>query len=66
MLEKDIIFSAYKKADESGFVATDDCMIAENAGERIKVVFSGTDNLKITTFDDIALAEMILEKRGER
>lgn len=63
--KKDLILSAYNEAKKSGFVATDDCMIAENAGEKVKVVFSGSDNIKITTKDDLALCEQILEKRGE-
>lgn len=63
--KRDLIISSYELAERSGFSATDDCMIVENAGKKIKVVFSGSDNIKVTTFDDLALAEMILEKRGE-
>ena len=64
--KSDLITSAYENADKNGFTATDDCMVAEHFGAKIKVVFEGTDNIKITTYDDLAIAEQILEKRGEK
>ena len=56
--------SAYT-AKEKGFFATDDCMLVENAGFKVKLVDTGKDNIKITVKDDIALAEHILTSRGE-
>ena len=52
-------------AKENNFFATDDCMLVENAGFKVKLVDTGKDNLKITVKDDIALAEHILKSRGE-
>lgn len=63
--KKDIILSAYKKAEEENFFATDDCMVAEFSGIKVKVVFSSSDNIKITTYDDLALAEQIVKRRWE-
>lgn len=42
---------------------TDDCALAESFGKRIKIVDGSYDNIKITTPDDMEIAEKILEKR---
>ncbi len=42
---------------------TDDCALAESFGAKIKIVEGGYDNLKITTPDDLSVAERILESR---
>lgn len=56
--------SAYK-AVQDDFSATDDSMLAEHAGFRVKLVNIGPDNIKITVKDDIFRAEAILFQRGE-
>lgn len=53
-------------AKEKGIEATDDCMLAETAGFKVKLVDTGKDNLKITVKEDISAAEYILSKRGEQ
>ncbi len=55
--------SAITKRD--GIEVTDDCMMAEHAGLRIKLVDCGHDNIKLTTRDDLALAEFIISKRDK-
>lgn len=55
--------SAYK-AKQDGIIATDDCMLAENAGFKVKLVNTGNENIKITVKDDINRAEAILLQRG--
>ncbi|MBQ7986103.1 MAG: 2-C-methyl-D-erythritol 4-phosphate cytidylyltransferase [Clostridia bacterium] len=52
----------YEKCDE---VFTDDCALAEKYGIKVKIVDGSYDNIKITTPDDLDLAERILRKRGE-
>lgn len=52
-------------ARDAGFEATDDCMLAERLGFKIKLVDVGGDNIKITYKDDITRAEEILRRRGE-
>lgn len=56
------ITEMYEKCDE---VFTDDCALAEKYGIRVKIVDGSYDNIKITTPDDMDLAERILRKRGE-
>ncbi len=48
-------------ADNNSF--TDDCALAESFGVRIKIVDGSYDNIKITTPEDLQVAEKILEKR---
>ena len=42
---------------------TDDCAVLESFGKRIKMVEGSYENIKITTPEDLAIAEKILEKR---
>ena len=42
---------------------TDDCAILESFGKRIKIVEGSYENIKITTPEDLIIAEKILEKR---
>lgn len=44
-----------------GKIFTDDCQIVENAGGQVKLVDGDYENIKITTPDDIALAESYLK-----
>lgn len=59
----DLYRAAAYTAREKGIKATDDCALAEAAGFTVKMVDCGRDNIKITTPDDIMLAEFILKKR---
>ncbi len=63
-------FSLYKKAlsdaEKKGLDFTDDCQLIEAAGGRVKMVQGDYSNIKITTPDDIALAENILLQRIRR
>jgi 2-C-methyl-D-erythritol 4-phosphate cytidylyltransferase len=55
----DIIKEAYKKAKKS---VTDDASLVEQAGYEVKLYSGSYDNIKITTPDDLNLAEVILKK----
>lgn len=56
---------AFKKAFAEGFYGTDDVQLVERIGESVKIVSGSYENIKITTPEDIPLAEKILEKRGK-
>lgn len=43
---------------------TDDCAVMESFGGKIKIVEGSYENIKLTTPEDILVAEKILEKRG--
>ena len=53
----------YRAAIEQNIEVTDDCMLVENLGYKIKLVDCGYENIKITTPDDFYLAEAILKVR---
>ncbi|UCD84679.1 MAG: 2-C-methyl-D-erythritol 4-phosphate cytidylyltransferase [Deltaproteobacteria bacterium] len=55
-----IIKDAYQRAAEDGFTGTDDAALVERLGIEVKIVPGTTKNIKITTPDDLALAEFIL------
>ncbi len=53
-------------AKKDGAAVTDDCMMAERLGFKVRLVEVGTENIKITTKSDIYAAEGILKMRDER
>jgi len=57
----DIITEAYQKAK---YEATDDSALVEQAGYKVKLYMGAYDNIKITTPEDLSLAEILLQKRG--
>lgn len=58
----ELILEAYRNADEVGFEATDDAMLAERMGHSLKLVPGSYYNIKITTSEDLVLAEAIAVK----
>ena len=57
---KDILMEANRKADEDGFLGTDDASLVERIGAAVFVVESDYGNLKITTPEDLWMAEALL------
>jgi len=55
---------AMRRVEKIGADYTDDCQLIEVAGGKVKMVTGDYSNIKITTPDDIALAEAILLKRA--
>jgi 2-C-methyl-D-erythritol 4-phosphate cytidylyltransferase len=53
---------AYEKAKLDGFVGTDDASLVERMGIEVKIIEGDYDNIKITTREDLLLAEQILKK----
>ncbi len=60
----DIIMKAHLKAKEDGFLGTDDSMLAERIGIKVKMVEGSYDNIKITTPEDLFAAEKRLLNNG--
>ena len=56
--------SAYM-AKKDGVTVTDDCMMCERLGFKIKLVECGRNNIKLTSPDDKKLAEAIMNSRKE-
>ncbi|MBZ2175208.1 2-C-methyl-D-erythritol 4-phosphate cytidylyltransferase [Schnuerera sp. xch1] len=61
--KKEIIMEGYRKAIEDKFVGTDDSMLVERLGINVKVIMGNYENIKITTPEDLIIAESILKDR---
>jgi 2-C-methyl-D-erythritol 4-phosphate cytidylyltransferase len=57
----DLLRRAYELASSDGLDATDDSALVERAGATVRVVEGGAHNIKITTPQDFALAEVIVQ-----
>ncbi len=62
---KDIYNEALANATSLDGTVTDDNMLVENIGIKPYCVDTSSENIKITTREDIALAEFIINKRRE-
>jgi len=56
-----LIMEAHGKALKSGFRGTDDAVLVELLGTRVRLVMGSYNNIKITTREDLTLAEHIVK-----
>lgn len=59
------IFAAYEKAMKERFYSTDDSALVEKYGGSVKIVMGSYENIKITTPEDLLVAEALLKMRSE-
>ena len=57
----DLIMDAYRQADDE---VTDDAALVEKLGHKVEVYMGSYHNIKVTTPEDLAVAEVLLQKRG--
>lgn len=62
--QRSLIVDAYEKAEKDGFLGTDDASVAEFAGHQVKVVMGSYRNIKITTKEDLVIAEAFLKEES--
>lgn len=60
----DSLRKAHRKAEEDGFVGTDDASLVERAGGMVFVTEGSRDNIKVTFAEDVGRAEEILRRRS--
>ena len=65
VFEHGLILGALEKSVEDGAELTDDCAAVERIGMTVCLTEGSYENLKLTTPEDIAVAERILERRGQ-
>lgn len=53
-----------KAHQENSGEVTDDCAVMEGIGKKVKITEGSYENIKITTPEDLIIAEKILEKRN--
>lgn len=56
---RDLITRAHARAKADGVVGTDDAFLVERLGGAVRLVAGDPRNIKITTADDLALAEVL-------
>jgi len=62
----DQIMKAHQQAHQAGFLGTDDCSLVERDGGSIRIVHGSYRNIKITTPEDLVMAEaFLLHPTGE-
>jgi len=60
VFNKELLLKAYKKS--GNIDVTDDAMLIEKLGKKVSVVLGSYNNIKITTPEDLILAEVFLKK----
>ncbi len=60
--KRDLLVNAYNRIKDSNEEFTDDAEVVEKAGHTVGIVSGGYDNIKITTREDLKLAELLLVK----
>lgn len=62
-----IVMDAHRKADEEGYIGTDDASLVERIGQTVAIVMGDYHNIKLTTSDDLLFGQAILlERQGEK
>jgi 2-C-methyl-D-erythritol 4-phosphate cytidylyltransferase len=56
-----VIKEAYYRATEDGFIGTDDASLVERLGVKVHILPGSYTNIKITTLEDLLLANLFLE-----
>jgi len=60
-----VIKEAYERAKKVGYSATDDSKLVERLGIPVKMIMGSYQNIKITTEEDLPIAEAIIKGRGQ-
>jgi 2-C-methyl-D-erythritol 4-phosphate cytidylyltransferase len=61
----DVLLRAHEQALEDGFVGTDDAALVERMGHQVHVVAGDYENFKVTTPEDLNIAERVLSRRAK-
>lgn len=56
----DIVLKAYDEAIKNKIMGTDDSMLVEKLGYKVRIIEGSYSNIKITTPEDLKLAELLL------
>lgn len=62
---KEILIKGYERAINDGFLGTDDSSLVERIGYDVKMIMGSYENIKITTPEDLILAESLLKDRDK-
>jgi len=62
VFRRSLIVEAYAKAPADQSKITDDSLLVERLGKKVKVVFGSYSNIKITTRDDLEFAKFLIRQ----
>lgn len=62
VFEYELLKRAYEKAYNDNFYGTDDAALVERMGEKVKMVEGSYENIKITTNEDMLIADALMQK----
>ena len=62
---RELLRRAYERALAEGFEGTDDSALVERLGEPVRIVEGGAHNIKITSPQDFALAEVMMKSSSQ-
>lgn len=65
VFELEMLYECYQKAVALNINCTDDCGVVESCGYPVKMVMGSYENFKITTPEDLILAETVLRRRND-
>ncbi|WP_330375381.1 2-C-methyl-D-erythritol 4-phosphate cytidylyltransferase [Inediibacterium massiliense] len=61
----DLLIKAHKKAIKDQYIGTDDTVLIERMGQKVKMLMGNYENIKITTPEDLYIGEAILKRRNK-
>lgn len=64
VFKRDILMRAYAKAREDGYYGTDESSLVERLGVKVYVVMGSYSNLKVTSFEDLDVIKVLLEREA--
>jgi 2-C-methyl-D-erythritol 4-phosphate cytidylyltransferase len=59
--KRSLIIDAHEKARDKCIIATDDAMLVEMMGHQVKMTKAAYENIKITTPEDLSIAEQLIK-----
>lgn len=59
-----VLRAAHERAQDEDYIGTDDAELVERAGYVVRVIEGSPENIKVTTVEDLDLAERILRRQG--
>jgi 2-C-methyl-D-erythritol 4-phosphate cytidylyltransferase len=66
VFKNQLLVDAFKKAYTDNYYGTDEACLVERLGIRVKIVEGSYENIKITTPEDIEIAQFFAQKRNIR
>lgn len=65
LVKKSLLIEGFAKAKGENLTVTDDVSLAELVNHPVKLVIGSSENIKITTPEDLTLAEILLHERTQ-